>query len=379
MNGTRTDTPRRSPERPEAAHTATDNAAGTGKPGRIRPRGGVLRYRSLSLRVNTRSALVGLVLLLAALAVGVLSIGTGDFPLDPLQVLQTLAGGGPPGADFVVYDLRLPRLLTGLMVGAALAVSGAVFQSISRNPLGSPDIIGFTAGAATGGLVTIVLFGGGTLLTPLGAIVGGLATAVAVYLLAWKHGVHGYRLVLIGIGLTALISSANSFLMVKASIEKAQQALVWLTGSLNARGWEHVIPITLALLILLPVVLLLGRQMHMLEMGDDAAHALGVRVERVRFGLLVGAVALAAVATAAAGPIPFVALAAPQLARRLTRRPGPNLLPSACMGALLTVVADYAAQHALGSVQLPVGIMTSAVGGGYLLWLLVRERRAGRA
>jgi iron complex transport system permease protein len=342
-------------------------------------RGGVLRLGPFSVRIDTRSLIVGCVLLLLAGAVAVLSIGTGDYPLTPVEVLKTLVGNGPPGADFVVNELRLPRVLTGLMVGAALAVSGAVFQSLARNPLGSPDIIGFTTGAATGGLLAIVMLGGGSLAVPFGAIIGGLVTAVAVYLLAWKNGVHGYRLVLIGIGFSAVVSALNSYLMVKADIEEAAEAMVWLTGSLNGRGWEHAVPVGIALLVLLPFVLVLGRGLTMLEMGDDSAHALGVTVGRLRLALLIGSVALAAVATASAGPIPFIALAAPQLARRLTRAPGPNLLPAACMGALLTLLADYTAQRIFPNTQLPVGVMTASLGGLYLLWLLVRERKAGRS
>lgn len=330
----------------------------------------------ISLRTRPRTLLVCGLLLTAAAAVGVLAIGTGDYPLSPLDVLRTLAGGGPPGADFVVTDIRLPRLLTGLLVGAALGVSGAVFQSLSRNPLGSPDIVGFTTGSASGGLLAIIVLGGGTALVPFGAIAGGLATAAAVHLLTRRGGgAHGYRLVLTGIGVSAVLGAVNSYLLTRANLNEAQQAVVWLAGSLNGRGWEHVVPVAIALAVLLPATAALARPLSLLEMGDDAALGLGVPVARTRLALLVAAVALAAVATAAAGPVPFVALAAPQLARRLTRDPGPNLLPAAFMGALLAVAADYLAQRLLGGRELPVGIMTAAVGGIYLLWLLTRERR----
>ena len=332
----------------------------------------------LSARIDNRSALVVLLLMGAALAAGVALIGSGDYPMSPGDVLATLAGTGNPGQEFIVQELRLPRALAGLLVGAALGVGGAVFQALTRNPLGSPDVIGFGQGATVGALSVIVLFHGGALAVAGGAIVGGAVTGAGVYLLAWKRGVHGYRLVLIGIGAAAMLTAANHFLLTKADLVDATRAVLWMTGSLDGRDWAQVWPLLVACGVLVPLVLGYGRPLRMLEMGDDSAYALGVRVERTRVVLLGSAVLLVAVATAAAGPISFVALSAPQLARRLSRSPGPNIGPDAAMGAVLLLVADWIATTAFGDRELPVGVVTGVVGGCYLLWLLVTERKAGR-
>lgn len=332
----------------------------------------------LSVRVDVRALTVVGLLLVAALAASVVLIGTGDFPIGAADVLRTLAGQGDAGQQFIVNELRLPRVLVGLLVGASLGLGGALFQSISRNPLGSPDVLGLGQGATAGALVVIVLFSGSATEVTLGALVGGLVTGLAIYLLAWKQGVHGYRLVLVGIGVAAIVTAVNGYLLTKADLVDAARAVVWMTGSLGGRGWEQVWPLLALCAVLVPLVLAHARGLRMTEMGDDISYALGVRVERVRAVLMVAAVLLTASATAAAGPVAFVALTAPQLARRLTRSPGPNLLPAMCMGAALLVTADLASQRAFGADQLPVGVVTGVLGGLYLLWLLVTERRAGR-
>ncbi|MGW7416076.1 FecCD family ABC transporter permease [Streptomyces sp. NPDC054863] len=332
------------------------------------------------MRFHARAVVATLAIAVVALAVGVLLVlvGSGDFPMTPGDVVQTLLGNGVTAQEFIVIDLRLPRVLTALLVGVALGLSGAIFQSISRNPLGSPDVLGFGQGATVGALVVIVLFQGGSWAVAGGALAGCLLTGVLVYLLAWKRGVHGYRLVLVGIGAAAMLTAVMQYLLTKASLMDATRAVLWITGTLDGRGWEQVVPLAVACLVLIPLVLGHGRALRMMEMGDDSAYALGVPVERTRIVLILCAVLLMGVATSAAGPITFVALSAPQLARRLTGAPGPNLVPSALMGAGLLVVADWAAQSAFGERQLPVGVVTGVVGGCYLLWLLVTERKAGR-
>lgn len=331
-----------------------------------------------SVRFDVRALVVVLLLALAALAMSVLLIGTGDFPIPVSDVLRTLAGNGNAGQEFIIHELRLPRVLVGLLVGAALGLGGALFQAISRNPLGSPDVLGLGQGSTAGALIMIVLFSGSATQVALGSLVGGLVTGLAIYLLAWRRGVHGYRLVLVGIGVAAVVTAVNGYLLTKADLVDAARAVVWMTGSLNGRDWTQVWPLLALCALLVPFALLNARPLRMLDMGDDVAGALGVRVERTRMLLMLTAVLLTAAATAAAGPVGFVALTAPQLARRLTRAPGPNLLPALVMGAALLVTADWAAQRLFGADQLPVGVVTGVLGGGYLLWLLVTERRAGR-
>ncbi|OSZ57716.1 hypothetical protein OQI_25710 [Streptomyces pharetrae CZA14] len=356
----------------KSAEKSAGKSAARGTARALRTPGG------LSVRVDVRAVTVVVLLLVAALAASVLLIGTGDFPIAAGDVLKTLLGGGDAGQQFIVNELRLPRVLVGLLVGASLGLGGALFQAISRNPLGSPDILGLGQGATAGALVVIVLFSGSASEVTMGALVGGLVTGLSIYVLAWKRGVHGYRLVLVGIGISAIVTAVNGYLMTKADLVDASRALVWMTGSLSGRDWAQVWPLVALCAVLVPLVLANARGLRMMEMGDDISHALGVRVERVRMLLMVSAVLLTAAATAAAGPVSFVALTAPQLARRLTRSPGPNLLPSLCMGAALLVTADWVSQRLFGADQLPVGVVTGVVGGVYLLWLLVTERRAGR-
>ncbi|MFK4106256.1 FecCD family ABC transporter permease [Streptomyces sp. NPDC019531] len=345
---------------------------------RVTLRPGLLRTRHWSLRFAPRAVLVCSALLALAAVTTVFAVGTGTYQLSPLDVVRTFAGNGPPGAEFIVLDLRLPRALVAVLVGFGMGMAGAVFQSLTRNPLGSPDITGFGNGASAGALVAIILFDAGDAQIAIGAVCGGFATAVAVYLLAWKRGVHGYRLILVGIGASAVLGSATSFLYVRADIGKAAQAASWMIGSLNARDWGDVRIAALGLVLLGPVVLGCARRLTMLEMGDDTAAALGVPPERSRLVLLCAGTGLTAMAVAAAGPIPFVAMAAPQLARRITRAPGPNVLPAAWTGALLVCAADLVTQRVTGSALLPVGVVTGVAGGAYLAWLLRAERRAGR-
>ncbi|WP_189177887.1 FecCD family ABC transporter permease [Streptomyces lasiicapitis] len=332
----------------------------------------------ISVRFDVRATVVVAALLVAALTASVLLIGTGDFPIPAADVIRTLLGNGDPGQEFIINDLRLPRVVVGLLVGASLGLGGALFQSIARNPLGSPDVLGIGQGSTAGALLMIVIFQGSANEVAGGALVGGLFTGVAMYLLAWKQGVHGYRLVLVGIGVNAFAVAMNGYLLTKADLVDAARAVVWMTGSLNGRDWEQVWPLLTLCAVLLPLVIAYARPLRMLEMGDDTSYALGVPVERTRIVLMGAAVLLTAAATAAAGPVSFVALTAPQLARRLTRSPGPNLLPAMCMGATLLIVADWLSQRAFGADQLPVGVVTGVLGGVYLVWLLVTERKAGR-
>jgi len=350
------------------------SAARSARPPRVIRHG---EHLSLRLRPRPPAVIAGTALL--ALAVAVLSLGTGDFPLGPADVLRTLAGHGSPVDTFIVDRVRLPRVLTGLLVGGTLALSGAVFQSVVRNPLGSPDMLGFTQGASAGALIVIVVTGGGSAAVAGGAVAGGVATGALIYALAWRKGVHGGRLILVGVGVAAFLSGVNGYLLTRAQLQDAQSAMLWLTGSLDGAGWGGTLPLLAAMAVLAPVVLLgCGRGLHALELGDDTATALGVRVGRQRLVLLASAVLLASCAAAAAGPVSFVALTAPQLARRLTRAPGPNLLASLCTGAALLVSADWVAQRLISDNPLPVGVVTGALGGGYLVWLLATERGTGR-
>jgi iron complex transport system permease protein len=329
----------------------------------------------VSLRVHRRPLLVGLATALVALGGALVAIATGDYPLPLGDVIATLLGGGDAGSAFIVETLRLPRALTALLVGAALGVAGAIFQSLTRNPLGSPDVIGFTYGSATGALVVLLMLDGSSGAAAAGAVASGFATAAVVYALSARGGVHGYRLVVVGIAIGYALLSVNHYLMTRARLDDAMEAARWLAGSLNGRGWEHVQLTALALVVLLPAAALLARRLTMLELGDDAATALGVNVERSRLLLAAVGVTLTAVAVAATGPLAFVALMAPQIARQLCGGAAPGLVTSALTGAALLVLSDVAAQRILPR-DLPAGIVTGLVGGCYLAWLLSREWRS---
>jgi iron complex transport system permease protein len=338
-------------------------------------RGRVIRTGPLSVRLDVRATVTCLVLLAGIIGVGVASMTTGDYPLTVSEVVDTLFGQGPPGADFIVITLRLPRLLTALMVGAAFGISGAIMQRLTDNPLGSPDIIGFTAGSATGALIVIVVTDGGMLAVAGGALAGGIVTSILIYVLAFKRGVQGFRLVLMGIGISAMLLAANRYLITHATLQDAIAAQAWQIGGLNGRSWEHVEPVAWALLVLLPTAVYFSRKLSVLQMGDDTAKALGVPVESTRLVLVLVSVTLAAVGTAAAGPIAFVALAAPQIARRLTGSPVSGPLSSGLTGAFLLMASDLGVQRVFSDTQLPVGIATGAIGGLYLMWLLAHEFR----
>lgn len=336
-----------------------------------------LRIGSFSLRWRPRTALVCAALAGAALALAVVLLGTGTLAFTPAEVVAALFGkAGNPLAERVIWSLRLPRVVTAACVGAALGMAGAIFQSVSRNALGSPDIIGFTTGAATGAIVQIILFGADPLAVALAAVLSGMATAALVFLLALKGRVTGgYRLVLVGIGVGATLSGVNTILLVASDLDRSISAQIWLAGSLTARSWSHAVPAALGLVLIVPVALLNARRLALLEMGDDAASQLGVPVERTRLAMVMTAVGLTAMATAAAGPIAFIALAGPQLARRLCRSPEVPLLPGAAMGAVLLLAADLISQRVPTGLNLPTGLTTGLLGGIYLLWRLARDER----
>ncbi|WP_239675931.1 FecCD family ABC transporter permease [Natronosporangium hydrolyticum] len=326
-----------------------------------------------------RPVLVGVGCLAVAAVASGLTIATGDYPLDLPTVLQTLVGRGSAAEQFVVFQLRLPRVVTGLLVGAALGLAGAVFQSVTRNALGSPDVLGFTQGAAAGALLAIVVAGGGAVAVAGAAMAGSVLAALLIYALAWRHGVTGARLVLIGVGLAATLTGVNGYLLTRAQLVDAARAVRWLTGSLDGRGWSEAMPLLLVVVVAVPVILLgCGRGLRALELGDEAAVGLGVSVGPVRLTAVAAAVLLCGAAAAAAGPVAFVALTAPHVARQLTRSPGPNLLPALCAGAALLVTADLVAQRLVPGRPLPVGVLTALLGGGYLVWLLILGRREGR-
>lgn len=321
--------------------------------------------------------LVTVLLTAATFLLFCVSIGVGDFPIGLPQVVTTLLGQGEQVDEFVIMDLRLPRALAGLVVGIALGVSGAITQSVARNPLASPEILGITWGAGAVAVFLVTVSGGTTtaVVDSVGlsaaALAGGLLTGLLVYFLAWRRGIDGMRLILIGISVSAVMQAITTWLLVQADIRDVARAQLWLVGSLDNRSWDDVRVALWCTLVLLVVVAGAAFQFKPMHLGDEVAAGLGVRYTVVRAVLLLCAVLLAAVGVSAAGPVAFVALVAPQVAMRLMRCPTPPLLASGLVGALLLIGADLVARAGL-PITLPVGVVTAAIGGPFLVYLLVR-------
>lgn len=334
-----------------------------------------VRADGFSAIVEARSILVTLALLLAAAGLAWWNMISGSAMLGASEVIDSFLGRADEGTVRVVLEWRAPRVIFTLLGGAALALAGAVFQSQTRNPLGSPDIIGFSTGAYTGALLVAAAGFIGLWATPVGAILGGLITGTAVYLLAWKRGVTGLRIIIVGIGVSIFLASFNTYLLTVLSLETAMSAATWGAGSVNDIAWIHVWPLLGVTAVALPVMLAYARDMRLMEMGDDAAAGLGIRLERVRLIQFLCGILLVSVVTAAAGPIAFIALVAPQLALRLTGASSVQLLPAAAMGAGLLTAADAISRAEIVPVSLPVGVVTLVLGGAYLVWLLVAMGR----
>lgn len=350
---------------------------GSGQPERRRPAGyGVLRAGRASFLVHRRSVWVAAMLALLLAAAALAYLCTGESFVSPAEALKVVLGQPSPD-ELVVGTLRLPRLVVGLLVGAAFGVAGALIQTVARNPLASPDIIGISQGASalTVGAMTFGITSYDVL--PYLAIAGGLIAAALVYVFAWRGGLHATRFVLIGIGFAIALRSITTLFMTKGDVLVAQQAQIWMTGSLNGRSWPEAQLLGSTLLILLPAIAWAARAQRTVSMDDDTATALGVRLGRVRLGLVLLGVVLAAVATGTAGPVDFVALLAPQVARRMTRTAQIPLVCSALTGAVVVVLADLLARRVFAPTELPVGVLTAAVGAPYLIWLIIRSRTVG--
>jgi iron complex transport system permease protein len=341
------------------------------------------RHPALSFKLDRRVPLMAVAVTLAALAVLIMSINYGAYNMSPLEVIQTLTGTLPtdhPDArsfNLVVHTFRLPRILVAFLVGAAMAVSGAIMQGITRNPLAEPGILGVSAGAGLAA-VTLIVWRDDISLTllPWVAFAGAVLTTAAVYALSWKRGgASPVRLILIGVAFAAVLGSLTTFMLVFGQINDVQQAYVWLTGSVYGRNWDHVRTLAGWLLVLLPLAFLSARVLNTLNLGDDVAKGLGLRVEAQRAFLLVISVGLASSAVAVAGTIGFVGLIAPHIARRLVGPSHEGLLPvSALFGGALLMLADLIGRWVIAPSELPIGIITALIGAPYFMFLLVRYR-----
>ncbi|WP_246054915.1 FecCD family ABC transporter permease [Paracoccus gahaiensis] len=335
------------------------------------PRIAALRRQRLR---GWRRAVLGLAIAVAALVALTLMLGQSFTP--PAEVWRVLSGQDAPGAAFVVGQLRLPRAALALLAGASFGMAGAAFQILLRNPLASPDIIGISSGASAAAVLGIVVLGLEGAALSLMAVLAGLGVAVLIYGLSFRGGIAGTRLILVGIGISAMLDSVIAYVLARAPSWDLQEAMRWLTGSVNGARLDQALPLAVTLILCGGLILSRARDLETLRLGEDTAAALGVRVGRARATVILAAVALIAVATAVTGPIAFVAFLSGPIAARMTGPRGSALLPAALVGALLVLVGDYAGQFLLPA-RYPVGVVTGALGAPYLILLIIRANRIG--
>jgi iron complex transport system permease protein len=311
-----------------------------------------------------------------ALVLFAVSLMVGHTFYAPVEVIRVVLGETVPGASFTVGELRLPRAVLAGLVGFCFGMAGISFQTMLRNPLAAPDVVGISSGASAAAVYAIVVLSLSETVVSFIAIVAALSTALLIYVLAYRDGVVGTRLILIGIAMKAMLDSVVAYIIVRAAQWDLQTAMRWLSGSLNGATWTQVVPVLFATCVFGPLLLSRSRGLDLMRYGDDTASALGVRVERTRLVVIVAAVGLIAFATAAAGPIAFVAFLAGPIAARLVGAGGSLMLPSALVGAVLVLAADFAGQWAFGT-RYPVGVITGAIGAPYFVYLLIRVQRGG--
>lgn len=333
-----------------------------------------LRTSRRQRRTRYATVVAGLGAIVLALVYAALTVGPGDFT--DAEVMQAIFSADPGRADFTVNEIRLPRLLLGVLVGVAFALAGALFQSVLRNPLASPDIVGVSQGASAGAVAALLGAGVTGVPVSLSALGGGVAVGVVLYAVAWRGGLTGHRFVLAGIGVAYVCAAVVGYLLTRSDVDQAQTALQWLAGSLSQNTWQLVGVLAVALLVLVPLVAMVSRPLQTLTLGDDQAAGLGTRPELARVAVIGLGVALASVATAAAGPVAFVAFVSAPVARRMLGDGRLALLPAALVGVVMVVGADLVAQFLLPTdMQVPAGVVTGVVGGPYLIWLMATGRR----
>lgn len=323
-----------------------------------------------------RHALVVAMLLCLVMTVFALTLSLGQSFTPPGDVVRVLLGENAQGAAFAVGQLRLPRAALSVLAGLSFGLGGVAFQIMLRNPLASPDIIGISSGASAAAVFAIVVLSLKGPVVSIVAVIAGLGVALLVYGLSSRNGVAGTRLILVGIGVAAMLESVIAYILSQAPAWSLQEAIRWLTGSVNGAQLNQAAPLLLALTVFGGLLLSRARDLEALRLGDDTAAALGVSVSRTRVMIIVAAVGMIASATAVTGPIAFVAFLSGPIAARIIGNNGSILIPAALVGAVLVLAGDYAGQFLLPS-RYPVGVVTGALGAPYLIFLIVRVNRTG--
>lgn len=324
------------------------------------------------VRRRTTWVLAGL--LLTLLGVVTARVLLGDFTITVPDFFRIVTGTEIPGASFILMESKLPRAVVGVLAGLALGATGATFQTMARNPLASPDVLGITLGCSAAAVTATVLFDASATVVAMAALAGGAAVALALVVLSGSHpgGAPG-RMILVGIALAAMLVSVIHWVLVRADIYQAHEAMVWLTGSLTGVTWGQIRVLTLVVTLALPVLLYVGSHLRVVELGDDLAAGLGRSPRTTRTQAIALVVVLTAATTAVCGPIAFVAFLSGPIARRLLGG-RTSLLAAGLVGAVVVVLADYLAAYALPSNNFPVGVVTGLAGAPFLLWLLATSR-----
>jgi iron complex transport system permease protein len=318
-------------------------------------------------------------LVVACVIAFLMSVSLGDMRIHPFDVVRTMFGTGTEEHRIVIQRLRLPRIIAAFLVGAALAVAGAILQGIIRNPLASPDIIGITSGASLAAVAFITYLSGTVSIVwlPVAAMAGAGITSILIYLLSWKKGVTAIRLVLIGIGINFLLGSMTKVMLVMNPMYTSSQAYVWLTGTVYGTDWSIVRMIVPWVAVFIPIAFVFARNVNVLQLGDDIAAGAGSAVQRQRFMLLMISVALAGAAVSVGGAISFIGLIAPHMTRKLVGPSFGGVLPvSALIGGLIVVLSDTVARTAFLPYDIPVGVFTAGVGAPFFIYLLYRNRNS---
>ncbi|OAB46801.1 FecCD family ABC transporter permease [Paenibacillus antarcticus] len=334
----------------------------------------------LSFLIEKRTLWIIAALLVLCATFVVISTGIGSKYVSPLEVIQSIAGKGSSMNEVIIMKLRLPRILIAVLVGASLAVSGAILQGIIRNPLASPDVTGITEGASLGTVLFVFFLSEKVSIqwAPLAAIGGAFLVTALLYLLSWKNGASPLRMILIGTGLSAAFKSISYMFIISGSFILANKSMIFMTGSIYGSSWEKDVSTLLPwVLILLPLTWIQSRHVNVQALGDDVAASAGANVQLHRLILLLLSVALAGAAVAIGGAITFIGLMAPHIARKLVGSSFGGLLPvSALLGALILLISDLVARTLFAPLDIPAGVFTAAIGVPFFLYLLYRNRNA---
>lgn len=329
----------------------------------------------VALTRQYRHTLVVTILIALLALLTIVSLLVGSYPLSLEQLSSVVMGTLDPVSEIVLMDYRLPRILTAILVGISFAIAGAIFQTLMRNPLASPDVIGFSAGAGVGALASLFFATGIPLIYA--AIAGGLITALFVMLMSWQSGISAYRLILIGIGTNFVLTAVLDLMLSRIDLNQAVEMSKWLAGTLDNGSWSDVVHLLIGLLVLLPVSYWLQFSLDRLSLGQDIATALGIRITAASLALIATGVALTALAVTSAGPLPFIAFVSGPIAKRLVNSSDSVLFTAALVGALVTLTADILARYLGGWISIPTGVFTAFIGAPYLLWLLINQIRRG--